>query len=79
MNLTFLDLYVTLIQIKIFATQAKLGAEKDEIEKLQTYESSLFIYQSYFFNDESQSFLICQPILNTFTVFTGLTETIIAW
>ena len=31
-----------------------------------------------FFNDGSQNFLIFQPILNTFTMFAGLIESIIA-
>ena len=40
---------------------------------------SLFIGQSYFINEGSQNFLIFQPILNTFTMPAGLTETIVAW
>ena len=55
----------------------ELKAEKDNIEKLPTYESSLFIGQSYFINDESQNFLIFQPILNSFKIPTDLAERII--
>ena len=55
----------------------ELNTEKDNIEKLSTYESSLFIGQSYFINDESQNFLIFQPILNSFKIPTDLAERII--
>ena len=47
--------------------------------KLETYDSSLFIGQSYFVNDASQNFLIFKPISNTFARPAGLTETIVAW
>ena len=46
-----------------FVTKGELRAEKDKIVKLQT---SLFIGQSYFTNDESQNFLIFQPIFSNF-------------
>ena len=46
--------------------------------KLQIYDSNLFIGQSYFFHDGSKNFSIFQPILNTFTMATSLTETIVA-
>ena len=49
-------------KIATLATKAELKAEEDKIEKLQTYDSSLLIAQSYFGNDGSQKFLICQPI-----------------
>ena len=43
------------------------------------FDSCLFIGQSYFFNDESQKFLIFPPIFETFTRLAGFTESIIAW
>ena len=49
-------------KIATLATKAELKSEEDKIEKLQTYDSSLLICQSYFGNDGSQNFLICQPI-----------------
>ena len=61
------------------ATKVKLKAEKDKIEKLQTYDSSLLIGIKYSINDESQNLSIFQPILNTFTMPAGLTDTIIGW
>ena len=47
--------------------------------KLQIYDSNLVIGQSYFFHDGSKNFLIFQPILNTFTLPTIFTETIVVW
>ena len=55
-------------QIKKSATKAELKAQQDKIEKLQTYDSCLFIGQSYFINDRLQNFLIFQPIFKTFTM-----------
>ena len=49
------------------AIKAELKAEQDKIEKLQTYDLSLFIDQSYFIINGSKSFLIFQSIFNTFT------------
>ena len=40
--------------------------KKKKEEKLQTYESNLFIGQSYFGNNGSQNFLIFQAILKNF-------------
>ena len=56
-----------------------MKTKQDKIVKLQTYNLSLFIGQSYFFNDGSQNFFIFQPILNTFTKPVGLTKTIVVW
>ena len=39
---------------------------------MQTYDSSIFIGQSYFVNDASQNFLIFQSIQKPFTTFSGL-------
>lgn len=61
------------------ATKTKLKGEKDEIEKLQTHDSSLLIGKSYSINDESQNISTFQPILNTFTMPASFTDTIIQW
>ena len=45
-------------KIKTLATKAELKTKKDKIEKLQTYDSILFVGQSYFINNGSQNFLI---------------------
>ena len=47
--------------------------------KLQTYDLSSFIGQSYFNNDESQNYLIFQPTYKATTTFSGLTRTISEW
>ena len=65
-------------KIETLATKAVLKPEQEKMVKLETYDSSFF-YQSYFFNDGSQNFLIFQPILNTFMMSAGLTETIAVW
>ena len=38
---------------------------QDKIEKLQTHDSSIFIGQSYFFNDGTQLYLIFHPFYYT--------------
>ena len=48
-------------------------------KKLQKFDSSLFIGQSYFSNDESQNFWIFQPIYKTFTTLSGLPNIIDDW
>ena len=45
--------------------------------KLQTYDSSLFIGQSYFINNGLVNFLISQPIFNNFVMSAGNIETIV--
>ena len=48
------------------------------MEKLQTYDSSLFIGQSYFFNDGAQLYLIFQTLYYTLKRL-GDTEKIVSW
>ena len=45
--------------------------------KLETYDSSPFIGESYFIIDESQIFLILHPILKTFKMPAVLTAIIV--
>ena len=61
------------------ATKAESKAEKDKIVKLQTYDSSLFIGQSYLSNDKSQSFLIFQLIYKTCKMSVGLSAATVEW
>ena len=63
-------------EIKALATNTELKAEQDKIVKLQTYDLSLFIVQSYFQNNGAQLYLIFQPIYKTFTIFYCFTYTI---
>ena len=51
---------------------------QDKIEKLQTYDSSLFIGQSYFFNDGVQLYLIFQPLYYTLKTLSN-SEEVISW
>lgn len=53
-------------KIKTSGTKVVLNTEQYRIEKLQTYDSSLFIGQTYIMNDRSQNGLIFQPIYKTF-------------
>ena len=45
-------------KIETLATKAELKAQQNKIVKLQTYDSNLFIGQSYFFSDGLQNLLI---------------------
>ena len=47
---------------KKIAAKTESKAEQDKAVKLQTYDLSLFIGQSYFVNDEVQLYLILQPL-----------------
>ena len=53
-------------KIKTSGTKVVLNTEQYRIEKLQTYDSSLFIGQTYIMNYRSQNGLIFQPIYKTF-------------
>ena len=52
----------TIEEIKTLAAKGELHAEQDKIVKLQTYDLSLFIRQSYFNNDDAQLYLIFHSI-----------------
>ena len=49
-------------EIKTLVTKAELKSEQDNIIKLPAYDVSLFIGQSYFFNDGAQPYLIFQTL-----------------
>ena len=53
-------------KIKTSGTKVVLNTEQYRIEKLQTYDSSLSIGQTYIMNYRSQNGLIFQPICKTF-------------
>ena len=48
-------------------------------KKLQTFDSSHFIGQSYFNNIGAQLYWIFQPIYKTITTFSGFPDTISEW
>ena len=54
--------------VKKLAAKAELKAEQDKLVKLQTYDLSLFIGQSYFNNSWAQLSLIHQPVYYTLKV-----------
>ena len=56
-------------EIKTLAAKAELKAEQYKIVKLQTYDLSLVIGQSYNNNDGAQLYLIFQPSCETITHF----------
>ena len=56
---------------KKIAAETESKAEQDKAVKLQTYDLSLFIGQSYFNNDGSKFYLIFHPIQKTLTNFSG--------
>ena len=51
----------------------------NELKKIQIFDSSLFIGQSYCNNDGAQLYLIFQPIYKTITTFPALKDTILEW
>ena len=56
-----------------------MKAEQDKIVELQSYDLSNFVGQCYYKNDESQNYLMFQPIYKTITTFSGLTSIISEW
>ena len=66
------------IKDKYFTVKAELKPKQDKIVKLQTYDLSLFIGQSYFVNYGAQFYLILQPLYYTLKRL-GDTEKILSW
>ena len=64
---------------KVTSNKTKHLLTENEFKKLQTFDSSLFIGQSYFNNDGSQNYLIFPPIYKAITTFFGLPDTISGW
>ena len=64
---------------KITSNKTKYVLVEKEFKKLQTFDSSLFIGQTYFNNDGSQNYLIFQPIYKTITAFSGLPDIMPKW
>ena len=76
-KLKTINIKVTLNKTKNVLVQNELEEQQNSVKKLQTFDSSLFIGQSYFFYNGSQNFLMFSPILKIFAVPTG--QTIVAW
>ena len=64
---------------KITSNKRKHVLVENEFKKLQTFDSSLFIGQSYFNNDGAQFYLIFQLIYKTITTFSDLKHIILEW
>ena len=65
-------------QSKILLVQNEFKKLQDKTEKLQTYDSSLFICHSYFFNDIAQLYLIFQTLYYTIKRL-GNTDKTLSW
>ena len=64
---------------KVTSNKAKHLVVKNEFKKLQPFDSSLFIGQSYFNNYGTQLHLILQPIYKTITTFSIIADTLPEW
>ena len=64
---------------KVSSNERKHLLVGNELKRLQIFDSSFFIDQSYFNNDGSQNYLKFQPIYKSTTTFFGLPDTISGW
>ena len=65
---------------KFTSNKTKHLLVENELKKLQTFDSSLFIGQSYFNNDGAQlKYLIFQPIYKNIATFSSLLDIILEW
>ena len=78
-NKTDFDDKLKILNRKITWNKTKYVLVKNEFKKLETFDSSLFIGQSYFNNDGVQLYLIFQPIYKTITTFSSLKDTFSEW
>ena len=79
-NKTDFDDKMKSLNKKNTSNKTKYVLVENEFKKLQTFDSSLFIIQSYFNNDEVQlPYLIFQPIYKTITTFDCLKDTVSEW
>ena len=78
-NKTYFDEKLKNLYRKITSNKTKIVLVENEFKKLQTFDSSLFIGQSYFNNDGAQLYLKFQPIYKTITTFPGLKNTMSEW
>ena len=76
---TDFDDKLKILNKKITSNKTKHVLVENELKKLQTFDLSLFIGQSYLNNDGAQLYLIFQPIYKTITTFSGLKDTISEW
>ena len=78
-NKTYFDETLKNLNKKITSNETKNVLVENEFKKLQTFNSSLSIGQSYFNNDGAELYLKFQPIYKTITTFPGLKNTISEW
>ena len=78
-NKTDFDDKLKILNRKITWNKTKYVLVKNEFKKFETFDSSLFIGQSYFNNDGVQLYLIFQPIYKTITTFSSLKDTFSEW
>ena len=60
------------------ATKEELKAEQYKLVKLETYDLSLFIGQSYFNNEGSPNYVIFQPPYCTLKALSNI-EKVVSW
>ena len=53
-------------KVATLATKAELKAEQDKIIKLEAFDSSYFCGKSHFEDDETQNYLVFQPMYRYF-------------
>ena len=53
-------------KIATLATKAELKTEQNKIVKLQAFDSGYFRCKNYFVDDETQNYLVFQPVLRYF-------------
>ena len=78
-NKTYFDETLKNLNKKITSNKTKNVLVENEFKKLQTFNSSLSIGQSYFSNDGAELYLKFQPIYKTIITFPGLKNTISEW
>ena len=77
-NKTYFDEKLKNLYRKITSNKTKIVLVENEFKKLQTFDSSLFIGQSYFNNDGAQLYLMLQPLYYTLKKL-GETESVVSW
>ena len=67
------------LNVKVTSNKTRHLLVGNEFKKLQTFDSSLFLGQSYFNNHGAQLYLIFQPIHKTISIFSCFPDTISKW
>ena len=60
----------------VISNKTKYLLAENELKRLKTFDSSLFIAQSYFNNDGAQLYLIFQPIYKSIKMLSNIPYTV---